>query len=58
MIDLMEVAPEGKMNFDLPGFRRALGCLRLLLKVGMGREEEQTLKHSLRSAGTDCMIDD
>ena len=49
------------MNFDLPGFRRALGCLRLLLKVGMGREEEQTLKHSLRSArcaGTDCMIDD
>ena len=49
VIDLTE-SPGAKMNFNLPGFRRALGCLRLLLKVGMGREEEQSLKNNLRSA--------
>ena len=49
VIDLTE-SPGARMNFNLPGFRRALGCLRLLLKVGMGREEEQSLKNSLRSA--------
>ena len=50
MIDVTEVGSGGKMNFNLPEFRRALGCLRLLLKVGMGREEEHSLKNSLRSA--------
>ena len=48
MIDVTENA-RGKVNFNIPAFRRALGCLRLLLKVGMGKEEEQVLRKCLRS---------
>ena len=47
MIDVLK-DDQGKVNFDLPAFRQALGSLRLLLKVGMGKEEEQMLKDSLR----------
>lgn len=38
----------GKPNFDIPGFCYALGSLRLLLSVGMGQEEEDLLKDSLK----------
>ena len=47
VIDVVE-DEKGKMNFNIPDFRRALGSLRLLLKIGMGREEEQVLKECLR----------
>ena len=38
----------GKQNFDIPAFTNALGSLRLLLKVGMSRKEENLLKTSLK----------
>lgn len=38
----------GKHNFDIPAFTNALGSLRLLLKVGMSRKEENLLKTSLK----------
>ena len=47
VIDVVKDGEE-KMNFNIPAFRRALGSLRLLQKVGMGREEEQVLKDSLK----------
>ena len=37
-----------KPNFDIPGFCYALSSLRLLLSVGMGQEEEDLLKDSLK----------
>ena len=47
---VIEVAEDakGKPNYDIPSFRTALGYLRLLLKVGMGKTEEETLRNSLR----------
>ena len=48
VIDVVEDC-QGEVNFNIPAFRRALGSLRLLLKVGMGREEEMVLKKCLRS---------
>ena len=53
VIDVMENS-KGKVNFNIPDFRRALANLRLLLKVGMGKEEEQVLQKSLRSVA--CSI--
>ena len=38
----------GKANYDIPRFRTALGSLRLLLSVGMGKTEENLLKKSLK----------
>lgn len=38
----------GKPNFDIPAFYNALGSLRLLLKVGMSKKEENLLKTSLK----------
>ena len=38
----------GNPNYDIPKFHRALGCLRLLMKVGMGKTEENLLKDSLK----------
>ncbi len=39
---------KGQSNFDVPGFCSALGSLRLLLTVGMGKKEEKLLKESLK----------
>lgn len=38
----------GKPNFDIQAFCDALGSLRLLLKVGMSKKEENLLKSSLK----------
>lgn len=38
----------GKPNFDIPAFCNALGSLRLLLKVGMSKKEENLLRNSLK----------
>lgn len=38
----------GKPNFDIQAFCSALGSLRLLLKVGMSKKEENLLKSSLK----------
>ena len=38
----------GKPNFDIQGFCDALGSLRLLLKVGMSKKEENLLRSSLK----------
>lgn len=38
----------GKPNFDIPAFCNALGSLRLLLKVGMSKKEENLLRTSLK----------
>ena len=38
----------GRSNYNLRSFRHALGSLRLLLKVGMGKREEKLLKESLK----------
>lgn len=38
----------GKANFDIPAFVNALGSLRLLLKVGMSKKEENLLRTSLK----------
>ena len=38
----------GKPNFDIQAFCSALGSLRLLLKVGMSKKEENLLERSLR----------
>lgn len=38
----------GKPNFDIPAFCNALGSLRLLLKVGMSKKEEDLLRTSLK----------
>ena len=38
----------GKPNFDIHAFCNALGSLRLLLKVGMSKKEENLLKSSLK----------
>lgn len=46
VIDIAE--EEGKVNYDVAEFNRALGSLRLLLKVGMGKTEESLMKTSLR----------
>ena len=46
VIDIAE--EEGKVNYDVAEFSRALGSLRLLLKVGMGKMEESLMKASLR----------
>ena len=54
VIDVMEDG-QGKVNFNVPAFRRALGSLRLMLKIGMGKEEEQVLKKCLRSVSNPCM---
>jgi hypothetical protein len=53
VIDVMEDG-QGKVNFNVPAFRRALGSLRLMLKIGMGKEEEQVLKKCLRSVSNPC----
>ena len=47
---VIEVAKdaEDKPNYDIPSFRTALAHLRLLLKVGMGKTEEEALRNSLR----------
>ena len=44
----VEKNEEGKPSYDIPCFRKALGYLRLHLKVGMGKAEEKMLKESLR----------
>ena len=54
VIDVMEDG-QGKVNFNVPAFRRALGSLRLMLKIGMGKEEEQVLKKCLRSVSNPCI---
>ena len=48
---VLEVTKDKKGNttFDVPGFCSALGSLRLLLTVGMGKKEEKLLKDSLKS---------
>lgn len=46
VIDIAE--EEGKVNYDVAEFSHALGSLRLLLKVGMGKMEESLMKDSLR----------
>jgi len=38
----------GNCKFDVPAFCTALGSLRLLLTVGMGKKEETLLKDSLK----------
>ena len=38
----------GSVNFDVAKFCKALGSLRLLLTVGMGKKEEKLLKDSLK----------
>lgn len=48
---VLEVANDpatGKPNFDIPAFCNALGSLRLLLKVGMNKKEENLLRTSLK----------
>lgn len=49
---IIEVSEDstGKPNFDIPAFRHALGSLRILQKIGMGKKEENLLNDSLRSA--------
>ncbi len=46
VIDVLE--NKGEVNYDLDGFRKALGYIRLLLKVGMGKKEEEHMKNALR----------
>ena len=48
VLEVTEDSNTGKPNFDIPGFCYALGSLRLLLSVGMGTEEEDLLKNSLK----------
>lgn len=38
----------GRPNYDICAFREALGSLRLLMKVGMGKTEENLLRNSLK----------
>ena len=46
VIDIKE--NDGRPNYDICKFRDALGSLRLLMKVGMGKTEENLLRNSLR----------
>ena len=46
----------GKPNFDIPAFCDALGSLRLLLKVGMSKKEENLLKCSLKYVCMSCVV--
>ena len=39
---------DGRPNYDIITFREALGSLRLLMKVGMGKTEENLLRNSLK----------
>lgn len=48
VLEVIKDSSTGKPNFDIPGFCYALGSLRLLLSVGMGKKEEDLLKDSLR----------
>lgn len=50
VLEVTRCPKSGKQNFDIPGFCSALGSLRLLLKVGMSKKEENLLKSSLRLA--------
>ncbi len=46
---VIEVANGDKgANYDVTGFRQALGGLRLLLKIGMGKREEELMRDVLR----------
>ena len=46
IIDIKE--NDGRPNYNIEEFRDALGSLRLLMKVGMGKTEENLLRDSLR----------
>lgn len=48
IIDIKE--NDGRPNYDIREFREALGSLRLLMKVGMGKTEENLLRDSLKYA--------
>ena len=48
VLEVTRDAKSGKPNFDIPAFCSALGSLRLLLKVGMSKKEENLLKTSLK----------
>ena len=39
---------KGRPNYDIATFREALGSLRLLMQVGMGKTEENLLRNSLK----------
>lgn len=55
MIDVME-GGQNKLNFNIPAFQCALSSLRLLMKIGMGKEEEQMLEECLRSVSVMCIV--
>ena len=38
----------GQPKYDIASFRRSLGILRLLLRVGMGKAEEDLLRKELQ----------
>ena len=46
IIDIKE--NDGRPNYDIGEFREAFGSLRLLMKVGMGKTEENLLRDSLK----------
>lgn len=48
VIDVMEDG-QNRLNFNIPAFQCALSSLRLLMNIGMGKEEEQMLEECLRS---------
>ena len=54
IIDIKE--SRGRPNYDIAEFRDALGSLRLLMKVGMGKTEEKMLQKSLRYSYCVCML--
>ncbi len=48
VLEVINDPSTGKLNFDITAFCNALGSLRLLLKVGMSKKEENLLKTSLK----------
>ncbi len=48
VLEVTHNSKTGKPNFDIQAFCSALGSLRLLLKVGMSKKEENLLKSSLK----------
>ena len=54
IIDIKE--NDGRPNYDIGEFREALGSLRLLMKVGMGKTEENLLRDSLRYSYTQLHV--
>ena len=48
VLEVTKAPLTGKPNFDIQAFCTALGSLRLLLRVGMSKKEENLLKDSLK----------